>query len=97
MPMLLGYARVSRSDDQKTAPQLRLLKEAGCKKVFEEVASGGRWERPELCLRVERGWPGQPKAKLSPIFSLLLETGMSRQVSRKMATPQISHCCFTCL
>jgi len=48
MPMLLGYARVSRSDDQKTAPQLRLLKEAGCMKVFEEVASGGRWERPEL-------------------------------------------------
>ncbi|WNV05909.1 hypothetical protein RP726_05715 [Candidatus Methylospira mobilis] len=41
----------------------------------------------EKCrLRVERGWPGPPKAKLSPIFSLLPETGMSRQVSRKMAT-----------
>ena len=46
--MLLGYARVSKSDAQETAPQLRALKEAGCKKVFEEAASGGRWDRPEL-------------------------------------------------
>jgi DNA invertase Pin-like site-specific DNA recombinase len=46
--MLLGYARVSKSDDQETAPQIRALKEAGCKKVFEESASGGRWDRPEL-------------------------------------------------
>src|SRR6201997_4815525 len=46
--MLLGYARVSKSDAQETAPQLRALKEAGCKKVFEETASGGRWDRPEL-------------------------------------------------
>ena len=46
--MLLGYARVPKSDDQETAPQIRALKEAGCKKVFEEAASGGRWDRPEL-------------------------------------------------
>ena len=46
--MLLGYARVSKSDAQETAPQLRALKEAGCKKLFEEAASGGRWDRPEL-------------------------------------------------
>src|SRR6516225_5657667 len=46
--MLLGYARVFKSDAQETAPQLRALKEAGCKKVFEEAGSGGRWDRPEL-------------------------------------------------
>jgi hypothetical protein len=46
--MLLGYARVSKSDAQETAPQLRALKEAGRKKVCEEAASGGRWDRPEL-------------------------------------------------
>lgn len=46
--MLLGYARVSKSDAQETAPQIRALKEAGCKKVFQEIASGGRWDRPEL-------------------------------------------------
>src|SRR5208337_4498345 len=46
--MLLGYARVSKSEDQQTAPQIRALKQAGCKKIFEETASGGRWDRPEL-------------------------------------------------
>jgi DNA invertase Pin-like site-specific DNA recombinase len=46
--MLLGYARVSKSEDQETAPQIRSLKKAGCKKIFEEAASGGRWDRPEL-------------------------------------------------
>lgn len=45
--MLLGYARVSKGD-QQTAPQLRALKDAGCQKIFEELASGGRWDRPEL-------------------------------------------------
>ena len=46
--MLLGYARVSKSEDQETAPQIRALKKAGCKRIFEEAASGGRWDRPEL-------------------------------------------------
>lgn len=46
--MLLGYARVSKSEDQETAPQIRALKKAGCKRVFEEATSGGRWDRPEL-------------------------------------------------
>jgi DNA invertase Pin-like site-specific DNA recombinase len=46
--MLIGYARISKGDDQSTALQLRALKDAGCKRVFEEAASGGRWDRPEL-------------------------------------------------
>jgi DNA invertase Pin-like site-specific DNA recombinase len=47
--MLLGYARVSKSDDtQDTAAQVSALKSAGCKRVFEDKASGGRWDRPEL-------------------------------------------------
>jgi len=46
--MLLGYARVSKSEDQDPAPQVRALRQAGCKKIFEETASGGRWDRPEL-------------------------------------------------
>jgi DNA invertase Pin-like site-specific DNA recombinase len=28
--------------------RVRALKDAGCAKVFEEAASGGRWDRPEL-------------------------------------------------
>jgi DNA invertase Pin-like site-specific DNA recombinase len=47
--MLLGYARVSKSDDsQDTAAQVSALKSAGCTRVFEEKVSGGRWDRPEL-------------------------------------------------
>ncbi len=45
--MKLGYARVS-TDDQATAAQLDALRAAGCERVFEERASGGRWDRPEL-------------------------------------------------
>ncbi|MBU1212314.1 MAG: recombinase family protein [Alphaproteobacteria bacterium] len=46
--MLIGYARVSKKDDQDTVAQIRALKDAGCEEVFEETASGGRWDRPEL-------------------------------------------------
>lgn len=45
--MNLEYARVS-TDDQATAAQLDALNAAGCKRMFEERASGGRWDRPEL-------------------------------------------------
>ena len=46
--MLIGYARVSKGDDQSTAAQTRALRDAGCERLFEETASGGRWDRPEL-------------------------------------------------
>ena len=46
--MLLGYARVSKGDDQTVALQVRALRAAGCRRIFEEAASGGRWDRPEL-------------------------------------------------
>ena len=44
----LGYARVSKGDEQTNALQVRALKGAGCRRLFEEAASGGRWDRPEL-------------------------------------------------
>ena len=46
--MLLGYARVSKADDQDTAAQVSALKAAGCTRIYEETASGDRWDRPEL-------------------------------------------------
>lgn len=46
--MLMGYARVSKNDGQDTTTQITALKAAGSTKIFEEVASGGRWDRPEL-------------------------------------------------
>ena len=46
--MLIGYARVSKGDEQSNEAQARALIEVGCKRIFREEASGGRWERPEL-------------------------------------------------
>jgi DNA invertase Pin-like site-specific DNA recombinase len=46
--MIFGYARVSKQDEQDTIVQVQALKKAGAKKIFEERASGGRWDRPEL-------------------------------------------------
>ncbi|MGC1686443.1 MAG: recombinase family protein [Candidatus Acidiferrales bacterium] len=46
--LLLGYARVSKGDEQNNALQAKALGAAGCRRLFEETASGGRWDRPEL-------------------------------------------------
>jgi len=46
--LLLGYARVSKGDEQNNALQAKALRAAGCRRLFEESASGGRWDRPEL-------------------------------------------------
>lgn len=45
--MLTGYARVS-TDDQDLRLQRASLKEAGCKRVYEEKISGARRDRPQL-------------------------------------------------
>jgi DNA invertase Pin-like site-specific DNA recombinase len=45
--MRFGYARVS-TQEQDTALQIAALEAAGCERVFQEKASGGRWDRPEL-------------------------------------------------
>lgn len=50
--MLVGYARVS-TGDQDPALQLQALKKAGCKRVFEETASGAQRERPQLAAALD--------------------------------------------
>ncbi len=56
--MIIGYARVSKADKQDTKNQISILEEAGAKKIFNEQASGGRWNRPELKKMLEHLRPG---------------------------------------
>jgi len=51
--MKLGYARVSTGGQDLTA-QRKVLEGAGCTRIFEEVASGGRWDRPQLQAMLEQ-------------------------------------------
>jgi DNA invertase Pin-like site-specific DNA recombinase len=50
--MKIGYARVS-TDDQTPDLQLAALKQAGCKRIFTDTATGAHVKRPELvkCLK----------------------------------------------
>ncbi len=56
--MKLGYLRISKGDEQTTTLQRRALREAGCERFFDEVASGGRWNRPELHRLLDQLRPG---------------------------------------
>jgi len=56
--MLVGYARVSKVDGQDTAVQIQALKTAGVERLFEETASGGRWDRPQLQRALDQLRPG---------------------------------------
>jgi DNA invertase Pin-like site-specific DNA recombinase len=44
---IYGYARVS-TDGQSVDVQIRQLRKAGASKVFREVASGAKTDRPQL-------------------------------------------------
>ena len=51
--MLIGYARVS-TDDQDLRLQRAALKEAGCRRVFEEKVSGAKRDRAELARMLDQ-------------------------------------------
>jgi DNA invertase Pin-like site-specific DNA recombinase len=55
--MIYGYARVS-TDGQSEAAQVRQLRAAGAKKVFREVASGAKTDRPQLRRLLAETGPG---------------------------------------
>ncbi len=56
--MLIGYARVSKGEEQNNALQTQSLKQAGIERIFEESASGGRWDRPVLHSMLDHLRPG---------------------------------------
>ncbi|MBB5017085.1 DNA invertase Pin-like site-specific DNA recombinase [Chitinivorax tropicus] len=45
--MRISYARVS-TQEQDNGAQIAALEVAGCSRIFEEKASAGCWDRPEL-------------------------------------------------
>ncbi len=77
--MLIGYARVS-TDDQNLSLQRAALKDAGCRRTFEEKVSGAKRDRPELARLIEQlrdedvvvvtgsiGWRARPRTRsISP-------------------------------
>lgn len=56
--MLIGYVRISKGEAQNNALQIQALKQAGVEKIFEEAASGARWDRPILHKMLEHLRPG---------------------------------------
>lgn len=52
--MIFGYSRVSKGDEQNSRLQLQAFKSTKVEKIFEETASGGRWDRPMLHKMLEQ-------------------------------------------
>lgn len=50
--MLIGYARVSTAE-QNLDLQIDALNKAGCERIYQDVASGARTDRPELAKAID--------------------------------------------
>ena len=61
MPQMLGYARVSTSD-QDLSGQKERLTEAGAARIFEDVMSGAAFDRPGLAALLDYARPGDTLA-----------------------------------
>ena len=55
--MKIGYARVS-TKDQNLGLQIDALTKAGCEKIYQDIASGARSERPALNEMIHNLRPG---------------------------------------
>lgn len=78
MPHLIGYSRVSTSD-QRLELQNDALSNAGCRRVFEETASGASRSREQLRAALEFLQPGDTLVvwrldRLARSLSQLIET-----------------------
>jgi DNA invertase Pin-like site-specific DNA recombinase len=64
--MIIGYARASTSE-QDTATQLTALKAAGCEPTFQERASGGRSDQPEINKLLDQLRNGEVLTIMEPV------------------------------
>ena len=77
MEHLLGYARVSTTDQQPHL-QVDALERAGCYRVFTETASGARTDRPVLEQLLDRSGPATPWSSGSSTASAARSATWSR-------------------
>lgn len=82
---ILGYARVSTAD-QDLSGQITRLTEAGAIRVFEDIISGQKFDRPGLSVLLDHARPGDSLAitrldRLGRSLKELLETveGLKKQ------------------
>ncbi len=61
----LGYARVSTHDQNPDAQHDRLI-EAGAIRVFTDIVSGKRFDRPALAKLIDHARPGALRATICP-------------------------------
>jgi len=112
MGHLLGYARVSTTDQQPKL-QVDALERAGCYRVFTETASGARPDRPTLTQLLDQLHPGDTLVvwkldRLGRSLRHLVDTvtgladrGIGSGASRKRSTPpppppRAASSCSTC-
>jgi DNA invertase Pin-like site-specific DNA recombinase len=98
MGHLLGYARVSTTDQQPRL-QVDALQRAGCYRVFTETASGTRSDRPTLEQVLDQLQPGDTLVvwkldrlgrslrHLVDTVTGLAERGVGFRASRRRSTP----------
>jgi predicted site-specific integrase-resolvase len=65
--VLVGYARVS-TDDQDLTLQRTALKQAGCKRIYEEKVSGVKRDRPELTRMLDQLREGDQGSRINPVY-----------------------------
>ena len=95
LPLLIGYARVS-TEGQTLDQQRAALKAAGCKRVFEEMASGAQRGRPELAKMLDPLQPGnvvtvtrldRPARSTRDLLDIAERIGQAEAGLRSLAEP----------
>jgi hypothetical protein len=85
MPQLLGYVRVSTTD-QNNDLQLVALKAAGCHRLFVDTASGALDERRELARMLGQRGPSRRRPREALVVQPLWPASASRIWTTDLST-----------